>query len=162
MSSLTLRNDPTTDSPLGDEGEPALNLIEPRRIGGNEMELVARMARQPRLHPLMLMGRVVVDYQMDVQLPRNVCINLSKKRQELLVPMVGLAVGQHLAVGDVQGRKQRRSPVTDIVVGDPLDVAKTHGQQWLRTLQSLTLALLVHTENQCILGGIQVHPNHIP
>jgi hypothetical protein len=76
--------------------------------------------------------------------------------------MVGLAVRQHLSIGDVQGRKQRRGPVTDVIVGDALNVAEPHGQHGLRAFQSLTLALLVHTQNQRIFWRIEVQPDHIP
>src|SRR5690606_28198507 len=40
----------TPDGLLGNQAEPALDLIEPRRIGGDEVHVVTRPARQPGAH----------------------------------------------------------------------------------------------------------------
>ena len=41
---------PAPNGLLGDEAEPALDLIEPTRIGRGVVEVVARPARQPGLN----------------------------------------------------------------------------------------------------------------
>ena len=45
--------------------KPTLHLIEPTRTGGNEVQDKSRMLGQPRPHPGMFMGAVVVQYQME-------------------------------------------------------------------------------------------------
>ena len=44
------------DRVLGDEPEPAFNLVEPARVGRRVMKMKARVARQPRLHSRMFVG----------------------------------------------------------------------------------------------------------
>lgn len=54
------------------------------------------------------------------------------------MPVAGLATGQYGAVGNIECGKQRRSAVTNAVVGYALHVPEPHG---LRTLRCLALAL---------------------
>ncbi len=60
------------------------------------------------------------------------------------MPVAGLAFGEHRARRDVESRKQGSRAVADIVVGDALDVAQSHGQDGLGAIQSLDLALFVY------------------
>jgi len=86
-----------TDRPLGDEIEPDLDLVEPRGIGRRVMDMKAWADRQPAAHLMVLVGAVVVDHQVHVQVRRDVGLDLGEKPQELLVPMMGCAPGQHAA-----------------------------------------------------------------
>jgi hypothetical protein len=56
------------DVALGDEGEEAFDLVEPRGIGRREVKMPTRMAREPSSDLGMLMGGVAVDDEMDVEL----------------------------------------------------------------------------------------------
>ncbi len=51
------------------------------------MQMIARMAVQPRLHPRMFVGPVVVNNQMEIQFRRCMHIDLLQKSDELLMPM---------------------------------------------------------------------------
>ena len=59
------------DGLLGDEAEPALDLIEPTRIGRSVVHVIARMTDQPGLDLGMLVGAVVVRDQMDLKSGRE-------------------------------------------------------------------------------------------
>ena len=50
-----------------DDVEPDLHLVEPARIGRGEMQVEAGVSSQPLLYFGMLVGGVVIDHQMNVQ-----------------------------------------------------------------------------------------------
>src|ERR1700677_98415 len=79
------------DGLLGDAREPALDLIEPAGVGRSAMKVVARTARQPGSHPGMLVGGVVVRDQMDLEVGRDVAVEVLEKAQKLLMPMARFA-----------------------------------------------------------------------
>ena len=64
---------------LGDESEPAFHLIEPRRIRGRVMQMIAWPLRQPGFHLRAFMRGIVVHYQMDIQVLRNVPVDVPQK-----------------------------------------------------------------------------------
>ena len=51
---------PTADCLLGDKREPALDLVEPARISGGVMHVIARTVSEPGFYPRMFVGGVVV------------------------------------------------------------------------------------------------------
>ena len=48
-----------------------------------------------------------------------------------------------------------------VVVGDPFSVAKAHRQHRLGALERLTLALLVHADDQRIVRWAQIQAHHV-
>ena len=48
-----------------------------------------------------------------------------------------------------------------IVVGAPLDLARAHGKQRLRSVQRLDLALFGDAKNQGVFGRRQIKPDDI-
>jgi hypothetical protein len=52
---------------LGDEREPALDLVEPTGVSGREVQVIARMTGQPSFDAGMFMRGVVVQYQVQVE-----------------------------------------------------------------------------------------------
>lgn len=81
---------------------------------------------------------------------------LQREPQELLVAMPGLALGDHLAGGDIQRSKQGGGAVADVVMGDVLHVAQAHRQQRLGAVQCLDLRLLVNAEHHRLVGRVQL------
>jgi len=71
------------------------------------------------------------------------------------VPVPGLALGDHRTGANVQGGKQCGGAVADVVVGDALDVAQTHGQQRLGAIEGLDLRFLVNAEHHSLSGGLR-------
>jgi len=51
--------------------------------------------------------------------------------------------------------------VTDVVVGDAFDIAPSHGQDRMRTVQGLNLAFLIDTQHQGVVGRVQVEADDI-
>ena len=66
-------------SPLGDESEPAFHLIEPRRIGGRVMQMIAWPFRQPGFYLRAFMRGIVVHHQVDIQVLRDVLVDVPQK-----------------------------------------------------------------------------------
>jgi len=68
------------DALARDLGEKALNEIQPRSAGRGEVEMKARMLREPRLHCGVLVGAAVVENEMDVLTARRVAIDRVQER----------------------------------------------------------------------------------
>jgi hypothetical protein len=92
----------TPNGLVGDEREPALDLIEPARVGGGVMEVEARMAGEPGFDPWMLVCRVVVGNQVQFEGGWNSVVEMVEEGQELLMTMARLALGDDLSVKDVE------------------------------------------------------------
>ena len=63
--------DAAPDTLAGDLGEEALDHVEPRRGGRNEVQVEAWMALEPARHGRCLMGGVVVEDEVQVELCRG-------------------------------------------------------------------------------------------
>ena len=115
--------------------------------------------RQPGTHLGVLVGAVVVDDQVHVQILGDGLLDLAQEAQEFLVPMPGLALGDHLASGHIQSREQGGGAVADVDMSHALYVAKPQGQQRLGAVQGLDMCLLVDAEHHRLIGRIQVQPD---
>ena len=93
---------------------------------------------------------------MDVEIVRDVAFDLAQKAQELPASMAWVATPDDRAGGGVESGKQRERPVPRVIVGAPLDLSRTHRQQWLRSVQRLNLALFVYAQDDCLLRRIQI------
>ena len=151
----------TTDGALGDEGEEAFDLVEPGGISGREVNVPTRTAGEPSLDLGMLVGGVVVDDEMDVELGRHISLDVAQKGEELLVTMAGFALGDDRAVEHVEGGEQGGGAVTLVVVGDALDVAEPHGKQGLGAFEGLDLALLIDAKHHSLVRWIEIKPDHV-
>ena len=151
----------SADGPLGDQGKPAFDLIQPGRVGRGVMNLVARPLGQPGTHFGMFVRRVIVDDQVDVQLRRDAIVEVAQKGKKFLVSMSWFAFGEDGAGGDIQCGKQSSGAVADVIVSDALDVAEPHGQNRLGSVERLNLAFLVHTQHQSVIGRVQIQAHNI-
>ena len=123
------------DGLLSDQSAPALDLVEPAGVGRRVMNVIAPMACQPRLDPRMFMGGVVVRDQMDLELRRNVVVEVIKKREKLLVAMTRLTLGDDRPVEHVERREPGGGAVAKVVVGHSFEVSQPHREHRLGALQ---------------------------
>ena len=86
---------------------------------------------------------------------------MAEKLKEFLVPMPFFALGDDIAVGDVQSGEQGCGAVAKIIVGVAFQVTEPHGKRGLCTLQGLALALLVHAQDQGVCGRIQIQSDYV-
>lgn len=77
---------------LGDQAEPALDLIEPARVCRREVHVIASTFGQPCSDLRMLVGRIVVDDEMRVKVCRHRTVNVIEEGDEFLMPMARLAL----------------------------------------------------------------------
>jgi len=146
---------------LSNQIEPDFDLVQPGRVGGGEMDVVARSGRKPSLHVRMFVSPVIVYDKMDVQVLWNIGINIPEKLEILLMPVTAFALAQHFARRGVQRREQRGRPMTDIIMRSAFGISDTQRQQRLRSLQGLNWTLLVHAQHQGVVGRIQVQSHNV-
>jgi len=73
---------------LGEVAEEALDQVEPGSRGGREVQMEARMLAQPGGHVGMLVGRIVVDDEMDRQGLVGLSIESLQELQKLVMTML--------------------------------------------------------------------------
>jgi hypothetical protein len=105
-------------------------------------------------------GGIVVADQVYLQVFRNLAVNVTQEREELLTPVALRALGQHCAVCSVERGKQGGSSMANVVMGDSLRYSPTL-LATRRALEGLHLGLLVHTLYLGVLGRDQIEPDDI-
>ena len=86
---------------MGDDVERNLDLVEPGRIGGSEMEMVAGPCSEPALDFDVFMGAVIVDDEVDIEVRGHVGVNVLEEAEELLMTVPWLALSEDLARGHI-------------------------------------------------------------
>lgn len=94
-----------------------------------------------------LVGGVVVDDEMDVELGRHIGLDVALEGEELLVMMAAFALGDDRTVEHVEGGEEGGDTLTRVVVGDALDVAEHHGKQGWGPFEGLDLAPFTDTKH---------------
>ena len=122
----------TTDGALGDQSEEALDLVEPGSIGRGEVKVPPRPPCEPRPDLGVLVGGVVVDDEMDVEVGRDIGLEVAQEGEEFLVPMAGLALGEDRAIEHVERREKGGGAVPFVVVSDAFNVTEADGEHGLR------------------------------
>src|SRR6266540_1201117 len=146
---------------LGEFTKPTLHQVKPGRTGGSVVHMKARMLDQPLGDIVMFMGAVIIHYQMQVQATGDLSIKFAQELQIFLMSMTRHALTDYRAVQNVEGGKESRGAVQLIVVGHGAATTLLNWQSWLRSFQSLNLALLIQTQHQRFIGRIQVQGHHI-
>ena len=108
--------DAAAELPLGEQGEEALDLIEPGGAGRGMVDVPVRALEQPVAHGRGLVGGVVVHDEMDVDIGRDICLDRIEEAAELSRPVPGEAFADHSAGDDVECREQRGRAVPLVVV----------------------------------------------
>src|ERR1700722_13072483 len=98
---------------------------------------------QPAADQSCLVGTVVVEHQVDIQISGNSSIDLLQKIQELDRTVASIALAKHVAGGNIERSEQAGNTVPLVVVGAPLQLSDSHGQNRLCTAQSLNLRFLI-------------------
>lgn len=99
--------------------------------------------------------------KMDVQLLEHRRINRIEKLRKSDGAMAGMKFGHELCRFDVQRGEQVRRAVPFVIMRAPLDLARSHGQQWLRPVEGLNLLFLIDTEHDGVRGRIHVQPDDV-
>ena len=97
------------DRPLAEQAEPPLHLVQPGRVGGREVQVEARPRSQPLPDLGVLVRRIVVQHEVDVQFRRHLPVDQPQERQELLVTVPLPTLGQAPARWQCPGRQTTSS-----------------------------------------------------
>src|SRR6478609_2661735 len=130
----------------GQNGEPALDQVQPGRTCRGEMQLKSRMLDQPVMDQLRLVRLQVVEHKMHRQVRRNTALDLLQELAELDAAMTWLAAADHGAGLYVERCEQVEGAMPAIIV---------------RHVHGLDLGLLVHAQHQRAIGWCEVQANDI-
>jgi len=83
-------------------------------------------------------------------------IDRPQELEKLGVAMAGQALADHRPAQHVERGEQGGGAVALVVVGHRARAALLHRERRLRAIQRLDLALLVHAQNDRVLGRVQV------
>ena len=125
------------------------------------MQVESGVLGQPGIDVGVLVGRVVIEDQMDLKALGNLAVDRAQERQELGVAVAREALPDHRAGQNIQRGEQRRGPVALVVVGHRPGPPGLHRQRRLRAIQRLDLGLLVHAQHDRSLGRVQVQADDI-
>src|ERR1700716_350617 len=153
--------DATPQLLLGQESKPTLDEIEPRGTGRREVQVKAWALEQPALNSGSFMSTVVVEDQMDIELWRHRRIDLVDELAKLKRTVPAMQLTDDLASLSVQSCEQRSRSVALVIMSPAFCLSWSHGQNWLRAIQSLNLRLLVNAQYQRLIRRIHVKPNYI-
>ena len=151
----------TADGALGNEPEPAFDLVEPGGIRGDVVHVIAGPLRQPSAHLGMFVGGIVVDDQVEFEFWRHRPVQVTQEREELLMAVPRLTFREHSAGGDIQSREQSGGAMADIVMSHAFDVTQAHRQHGLGAVQGLNLAFFIDAEHQSVIRRVQVEADDV-
>ena len=149
------------DTFVGDFAEPPLHHVQPGTRSWDEVQMEPWMSPEPRLHARVLVGRVIVHDDMQIEFGRGLDVDLLEETDELLMPMARHAVANHLAVEHAEGRKQGGRAVALVVVRHRPTAAFLHWKTGLGAVQGLDLTFLVHAQDKGFVRGIEIQSDDI-
>ncbi len=124
--------------------------------------MITRMSRPPASNPRRLVGTIVVQDQRHVPRRRNCLLHPAQEFAELDPPRAAVALPDHPAAGQVQGRKPRWGAVAFLILGPAFDLAGAPGQQRRSTIQGLHLGLRVPAQHPGTIRWVPVQSHPIP
>lgn len=146
---------------LAEFAKPTFNQIQPGTGRWGEVQMKTRMSLDPGFYAGMFMRAIIIHNQMEIEFGESFVIDYLKESDELLMPMAGHAVSDHLAVEHAQGGKQGGRSMADVIMRHCSTAAFLQGQTGLGSVKGLDLAFLVHAQNQGLVRRIQIQPDDI-
>jgi len=158
-------DDAVEDTPLEtafcQDGEEALDGVDPACRCRREVEGPARMPGQPFDDLWVLVGCVIVEDGMNAFVARNLAFDSVQEPNEFLMTMALHAAPDHLPLQDIEGGEQGGRAVALIIVGHGSGAPLLHRQSWLCAVEGLYLRLLVNTKHYGVGGRIDVKANDV-
>lgn len=125
------------------------------------MERPAGMAIEPGTHLIVLVGRVVVENDVDDLASRDIALKDIEEANELLMPVALHVPPEHLAGQDIERGEQRGRSVSLVVVGHGGATPLLQRQPRLCAVEGLDLGLFVEAEDDGMSGRADVEPDNI-
>ena len=79
---------------LREQPKEPLDQIQPRRVGGREVKVDARMAQQPAMHRRRAVRGEIVEHDVDVERGLDARFDLAQERDEVLRAMLRLCIAR--------------------------------------------------------------------
>src|SRR6266567_5215526 len=142
------------------DAEPAFDLIEPRTVSGDEVQVDMGMRFQPPV-PLRLMGVEIVQHYMD--LPAWVVgYDSIHKVQKLSTAAPRVMASLHFPGHDVQSSKKGRGTVALVAVAETVHrLAIRESEKALGAFQRLHMRLFVDRQHESVFRRIKIDPHDI-
>ncbi len=137
----------------GQLAEPAFDHVDPRGARRREVHMKAEALGQPSTNRRALVGAVVVENQVGIELRGNAAVDLIELFRELLRPMPRFTAPDDLAGLRIQGCEEGHRDMAHVIVRAPLDLAGLYRQQRLRPVQRLDLRLIIDAQHERAVGG---------
>src|SRR3989304_3911122 len=151
--------DPTSDAIPLELSEPQLHLVEPGAVGRSVEQLHAGMPGPPGLHLRGLVGREVVDNDVDLFAPIAPG-GLLEEPHKLRGVVSGDALPADVAGGDLQGGVEREGATPEVLKAVPFALPRLEGQGRLRAIKGLNVTLLIDAQDDGMGGGIDIQPEN--
>src|SRR5271163_3373447 len=154
-ASVAASSTASTDALSGDLGKEALDHVEPRARRGREVQVKARMLLEPAFDRGSLVGGVIVDDEMQVEIRLCPFVDGLEEAQELAMPVAGHAFADDGAVEHVESRKQGRGAVALVVMGHRPAAALFHRQPRLGAVEGLDWLFSSTASTRALSGGLR-------
>ncbi len=125
------------------------------------MERPAGMAVEPGAHLLVLVGRVIVEDDVDDFAGWNVTLKGVEEANKLLMPVTLHVLAEDFADQDVERGEERGRAIALVIMGHRGATAPLQRQPRLRAVEGLDLRLLVEAEDHGVSRRADVKPNDI-
>lgn len=152
---------PAADAFGDDLAEPVFDQVQPGAGRGDEVHVEPGMPREPSSDPRMLVGRIVVDDQVQIEMGRCLLIDQLEELEPLPVSVTFETPADESALGDFHGREERGGSMSPVVVRHGPAPALPERQAGLSAVQGLHLTLLIDAENQGVLGRTQIESDDV-
>jgi hypothetical protein len=124
-------------SACGEFREPALDEVQPARAGRGEVQVKAGVGSEPAFDRGGLVGGVVVEHEVHLQLGGDLAVDRLQQALELDRAMAVVQRSDYLSRGGVQGSEQAEGTVALVVVRSALGHARQHRQNRRGPIQRL-------------------------
>src|SRR3979490_1133839 len=116
----------------------------------------ARMPLWPALYRGSLVGGIIVDDEMQVEIGQRAFIDGLEEAEELAMPVARHAFADEGAIEHVESREQGCGAVALVVMRHRPATALLHRQPRLGAVKGLDLALFIDRQHQSLVGRIEV------
>lgn len=126
------------------------------------MDVPVGMSRKPLSDAFGFVSRLVVHHEMKVEFARRGAFQVAEKFEQFVLRMTLVALAIDLTGFHVEGCKERRGALPEIIGGVTFRPAGPERKDRLAALQCLDLAFHVHAKHQRVLRGTQVKYGNVP
>jgi hypothetical protein len=144
-----------------DFGEPDLDLVKPRRVGGGKMNADVAMTGQKVIDELGFMSREIVSHDVDLASERLGSHNLGKKVDELRAGMALSRLAENFSASGIKGRIKGKGAVAVIFKAMSLGSTRRKRQNRIPAVQGLDGSLFVYAKDRGMIRRVQIKADNV-